>query len=167
MSRKRFTERQVIETLFHQGVTVWCFRCLRPITPHRANDGKITVDAQREHLHEVALGGPDIPENCRYSHIDCHKVVTDGTKATTAGSSKHRIAKANNKNRTEKFVVNKPPIGGDETLAPLWRTTTPCADEAGPKAESAIGSCEGANAKGPAKPKRKWPSRPFQKPMAA
>jgi len=49
---------------------------------------------EKEHLHERALGGPDEWGNWRWSHEACHSIVTNGTKATAAGSSKHRIAKA-------------------------------------------------------------------------
>jgi hypothetical protein len=65
--------------------------------------------AEREHLHEVKLGGPDIPENCRYSHAKCHAIVTNGTKATTAGSSKQRIAKVK-RIRGETCTRKGPPI---------------------------------------------------------
>ncbi len=105
MTRRRFTERDVIRTLIHQGVTLTCFRTGEPITLE--NVGQI----EREHLHEVALDGPDVPANCRYSLKAAHKIATNGTKSTTAGSSKNRIAKANNPNRTQKFAVNKPPVG--------------------------------------------------------
>lgn len=82
--RRRFTEREVLETLALQGVLVWCYRCHVVLDPRTA---------EREHLLEVALGGPDIPANCAYSCDKCHLTVTNGTKATTAGSSKQRIAK--------------------------------------------------------------------------
>ena len=95
MGRKRFSESEVIETLAWQGVIVRCFRCKAPFfTP--APDGglfNLTDKIEREHLHEVALDGPDIPKNCRYSCSACHSIITNGTKATTAGSSKQRIAK--------------------------------------------------------------------------
>lgn len=89
----------MLETLLHQGVVVRCFRCQSPFWAHKIRaDGKINEHwvglAEREHLHEVELGGPDEPSNCRYSAKACHDVVTNGTKATSAGSSKHRIAKA-------------------------------------------------------------------------
>ncbi len=95
MTRKRFTEREVIETLAWQEIYVPCFRCGVPFyTP--APDGgmwNLTDDIEREHIHEIALGGPDTPKNCRYSCGPCHDRVTNGTKATSAGSSKQRIAK--------------------------------------------------------------------------
>lgn len=82
--RRRFTEREVLETLVICGEFLRCFRCREPLDPKTA---------EREHLLEVALGGPDVPANCAYSCADCHLVITNGTKATTAGSSKQRIAK--------------------------------------------------------------------------
>lgn len=89
MSRRRFTEWEVIATLIEQGIVILCFRCKLPLPlPTKKNV------VQREHIHEIELGGPDIPANCRFSHYDCHSIVTNGTKATSAGSSKHRIAKA-------------------------------------------------------------------------
>ena len=93
--RRRFTEREVLATLIHQGIVVRCFRCQATFLngnvldpPHDA------MHAEREHIHEFELGGSDTPANCRYSARECHKVITNGTKATSAGSSKHRIAKA-------------------------------------------------------------------------
>lgn len=85
MTRKRFTERQVITTLICQGVVIHCFRCCKVF-----RDGS---NVEREHVLEVALGGKDDPSNCVYSCSECHAKVTNGTKATSAGSSKQRIAK--------------------------------------------------------------------------
>lgn len=93
MSRKRFNEREVIETLAHQGVWVTCFRCRNPFFGTLAGIVYQLLNIEREHLHEIKLGGPDVPYNCRYSCKPCHDKITNGTKATTAGSSKQRIAK--------------------------------------------------------------------------
>lgn len=103
MRRRRFSEREVIRTLLHQGVKI-ASRSGEPITLENVHL------VEREHLHELSLGGADEPENCRYSLKAEHAIVTNGTKATTAGSSKHRIAKANNPTRTDKFIVNKRPL---------------------------------------------------------
>ena len=108
MSRRRFTEIEVIETLLHQGVAITCFRCGEPFTLADSTTGNI----QKEHLHERELDGPDIPANCRFSHDDCHKIITFGNGATTAGSSIHRIAKTKRIERTGKMAVNKPPLEG-------------------------------------------------------
>lgn len=87
MRRKRFTEREVIETLVCQGAVIHCYRTREQITV-------LNVDRlEREHLHEIALGGADEPHNCAYSLKEAHAVITNGTKATTAGSSKHKVAK--------------------------------------------------------------------------
>lgn len=117
MSRKRFNEREVIETLLWQGVSIRCFRCQEPLALVAAADDKIVWPhgpCEREHLHEFKLGGADKPENCRYSHKCCHAVVTNGTPATTAGSSANRIAKTK-PTRTDKFVVNKKPLDEPRT----------------------------------------------------
>lgn len=104
MSRRRFSEIEVIETLLIQGETVRCFRCKEPFTLENVQ----TKNIQKEHLHEVALDGPDKPFNCRFSHRDapCHHTVTNGTPATTAGSSQHRLAKTRG-TRAAKFAVKK------------------------------------------------------------
>lgn len=87
MARRRFTERQVIEVLIRQGAVIPCFRCRVALT---LDD---VPEIEREHPHELALGGADDPSNAGYSHGTCHKIATNGTKATSAGSSKNRIAK--------------------------------------------------------------------------
>lgn len=101
MTRRRFSEREVLATLLHQGVKITCFRTGEEITLDNVNQ------LEREHLHEIKLDGPDVPGNCRYSLKAAHKVVTFGTPATTAGSSLHRIAKATQPTRIEKFAVRK------------------------------------------------------------
>lgn len=95
MSRKRFSESEVIETLAWQGIFVRCFRCRAPFYTPAPGGGMFNLSdkIEREHIHEIALGGPDVPKNCRYSCAPCHKIITNGTNATTAGSSKQRIAK--------------------------------------------------------------------------
>lgn len=94
--RRRFTEREVLYSLLLQGAVIPCYRCKMAFhLDGAADDGHHFSQAEREHVHELALGGADDPRNCRYSASECHKSVTNGTKATSAGSSKHRIAKAN------------------------------------------------------------------------
>lgn len=88
-TRRRFSEREVIETLIRQGAIITCYRCKLSFFPVDCRTGEV----QREHLLEVAIGGGETPTNCVYSHKACHAVITDGTPATTAGSSKQRIAK--------------------------------------------------------------------------
>ena len=50
---------------------------------------------EREHFVEIGIRRARmVLTNCLYSHKSCHAVVTNGTKATTAGSTaKQRIAK--------------------------------------------------------------------------
>lgn len=87
MGRKRFSERWAIQTLLFQGADIACYRCK---IAFEADD-----DIEREHILEIKLGGDDQPSNCAYSHKQCHARITNGTKATSAGSSKQRIAKVN------------------------------------------------------------------------
>lgn len=94
MTRKRWSERDVIETLAWQGIIVTCFRCGEPFVEFPATFAFRWLRLpEREHIHELKLGGQDAPFNCRYSCKECHSKITNGTKATSAGSSKHRIAK--------------------------------------------------------------------------
>ena len=105
MSRRRFTERDVLRTLIHQGVEIRDYRTGEKITLENV------ASVEREHLHEVELGGPDEPANCRYSLKASHDVVTHGKGATTAGSSIGRISKTKRIERTGKMAVNKLPPG--------------------------------------------------------
>lgn len=144
--RRRFSEREVLQTLIGQGVRIICFRCDKPI--------KDAKDAEREHLIELELCGLDAPENCAYSHAECHSIITNGTKATSAGSSKHRIAKAKRIVRTQKFVVTK-------SAAPLLCEVggiSPCVC-GGVEIGGAIVDCDRLTPR----PKRKIPSRQFKK----
>lgn len=87
MTRKRFSERQVIEALIRTGHRIYCFRSKEPITLE-------TVGLlEREHVTPLALGGADDPSNAAYSLKAAHKVQTNGTKATSYGSDRHAIAK--------------------------------------------------------------------------
>lgn len=101
--RRTPSQSQIIETILLQGGTVPCFRCGVPFTLEDARDKKKRI--QREHLHEFELDGPDDPSNWRFSHYDCHDRVTNGAGATTAGSSKHRIAKAERIQREGKVMA--------------------------------------------------------------
>ena len=83
--RRRFSEREVVETLIQQGAKIRCPRCGQLIL--------LGEPFEREHFHELALGGKDEISNCFFSHKSCHNFVTNGGPATSAGSSKHRIAK--------------------------------------------------------------------------
>lgn len=117
MARKRrqFLELETVETLLLQGAVIICQRCGKPITLEDVR----AQNVQKEHKHEFELKGPDTPDNCCFSHAarPCHAQVTHGTKATFAGSSRHRIAKANDSKRKDKFKVEK--------RAPRQRPLTP------------------------------------------
>jgi hypothetical protein len=94
VKRRKFSETDVIETLAHQGIFVPCHRCrdfFFYADPH--GEIRMLLKPEREHLHEIALGGADTPRNCRYSCERCHAIITNGYAATSAGSSKQRIAK--------------------------------------------------------------------------
>ena len=88
-TRKRLSERATLAVAINQGAVIPCYRC------RVAFDSETIKTAEREHIHEIALGGEDVVENMAYSHRACHAKVTNGEGATTAGSSKGRIAKAN------------------------------------------------------------------------
>jgi len=127
-SRRQLRELQVIEVLVvYQGVPIPCFRCKAPFSLEDVKSKNI----ENEHLHERELGGSDLPFNRRFSHkaAPCHHTVTNGTKATSAGSSKHRIAKADRIADTGKMTVARPiqsaPAGASEPEAQesTWRCT--------------------------------------------
>lgn len=113
MKRRRFSEREVIETLHYCGIDTLCYRCKKKMEPGQ----KI----EREHITECGLGGADKPENCAYSHKDCHAVVTNGPPATSAGSSKNRIAKA--KRIPQKMAVKKPQLGSRKPKPKTYKWT--------------------------------------------
>lgn len=115
MTRRRFTEREVLECLILQGAVIPCKRCRVAL---KVEDARAS---EREHLHEVGLDGPDTIQNCAYSHGDCHKTITHGNGATFAGSSRHKIAKATQPKRIEKFIVNKIPLDADIVGEPSGR----------------------------------------------
>jgi len=114
--RRRFSEMEVLLTVLRQGGTIPCRCCKQPVTERDI----LTGNVEKEHIHELALGGADDPSNCSYSHKKqpCHARQTNGNGATTAGSSANRLAKANEPGRTEKFQVNKPPLALVATVDP-------------------------------------------------
>ena len=91
MSRRRFTEREIVTVLLKQGAIIYCPRCKKPIM--------LGHTIEREHFIELAMGGLDDISNCFFSHKECHHIATNGTKATTLGSSKHTIAKDRRMNK--------------------------------------------------------------------
>lgn len=120
--RRQFRELEVLEVLIvHQHVAIPCFRCGAAFTEEDVRTGNI----EKEHLHERALEGPDEPFNCRFSHkaAPCHHTVTNGTPATTAGSSKQRIAKTT-ATRADKFLVDKPALDQPREKGSRWHRRT-------------------------------------------
>lgn len=93
-ARRKFRDWEVIACLIFQGVEVRCYRTGERITMENVHR------LEKEHLVELGLVEEgkrhlfDAPGNCRYSLDTAHAIVTNGTPATSAGSSKHRIAKA-------------------------------------------------------------------------
>lgn len=116
---RQMKEREVLEVLINQGAVIPCFRCRVAFTMEDVKSGNI----ENEHIHEKELGGPDDPFNRRYSHKarPCHATVTHGSPATWAGSSRHRIAKATEPKRIEKFRVQKVPLDADRVSEPSGR----------------------------------------------
>lgn len=103
MPRRKFSETEVLMVaqlgLWRQGVDLICYRCHAPLFTSIVDEKQRIISAtkvekiDREHITEIALGGVDSPANCAYSHASCHSIITNGSKATSAGSSKQRIAK--------------------------------------------------------------------------
>ena len=99
MARKTTTYKDVLEIMTYQTV-VPCFQCGVPFTPEDVRAKPSAHNAiQKEHIHELALGGEDKPDNCRFSHKACHDIITNGTKATKKNSSKSRIASTKKKEK--------------------------------------------------------------------
>ena len=78
--RKAITLATKVQVLLHQAL---CPKCGQ----------RLGSDVEWNHVQEHALGGSDGPENIEAVHKVCHKVITVGTGATTAGSSAGKIAK--------------------------------------------------------------------------
>jgi hypothetical protein len=101
VSRKRFSEKDVIKTLILTGNKVYSYRSKQQI-------GLADVDRiEREHITPIALGGKDEPENCGYSLSEEHSIQTNGKPHTSYGSDKHVIAKTK---RLQNPKVSKHPL---------------------------------------------------------
>lgn len=125
MSRRKFSEKDVLRTLLHQGVEIRDFRTGELITLENVNQ------VEREHLVELGLAKTDVekrkfdqPKYCRYSLKTSHDIVTNGSGATTAGSSKGRVSKAKRIERTGKMAVIKL-LPGDSATAGRKRPKRP------------------------------------------
>ena len=88
MTRRRFSEKDVLLTMLLQGAIIPCGRCRIAIIREDL------AEVERDHFLPLALGGGDTPQNCSYLHGACHKEKTNGRPATTYGSDKGNIAKA-------------------------------------------------------------------------
>ncbi|MBO6542342.1 MAG: hypothetical protein JJ939_11495 [Alphaproteobacteria bacterium] len=85
MRRKAETPAMVRRIMIAQGVIPCCL-CGRRLAP---GDKLI-----REHLHALALGGPDDEKNMGYAHEECAKFKTTGRKHMADGDSQ-KITKQN------------------------------------------------------------------------
>lgn len=153
VKRPPITNRMKIDALLFQAwrryFPITCAICSEAIEPEQELDW--------DHTTPLALGGEHHYGNLRPLHRGCHRKKTSGTKATSAGSDIHKIAKANNRNRTEKFAVQKK----EPTL--LCPGGVPVVYGRCPK----CGATERETCGQPAPPKgRKMQSRPFQKIVA-
>ena len=104
-------------------------------------------DVEWDHRVPVALGGRHHYYNLLPLHRECHKRKTFGTKATSAGSDIHKIAKVK-RIAKGKMAVRKE-IGSGEQLS----------SRPGEKGAAS----DPAPVSAPERPKRKMRSRPFPK----
>ncbi len=90
MTRRRFSEREVIETLLRQGAIIPCpgKGCIKLLELEDLDH------IERDHYTPLALGGEDLPSNCSYLHGECHARKTDGPRHLKVAGDKSRIAKA-------------------------------------------------------------------------
>jgi len=90
MTRRTCTAKQALEIAIQQGAVIPCYRCKIPFTMEEAKErGAI----EREHVHPLALGGKDEPENEGWSHKACHALQTNGP-AHMSGGDRRLIMKA-------------------------------------------------------------------------
>jgi len=96
MTRRRLSPKQRAALFVtHKGI---CHMCCEPI-----NEAFQLWEVS--HPHPLALGGKDDDSNRAPAHKSCHRTRTFGTKATTAGSDIHAIAK------TKRLAKGKQPSG--------------------------------------------------------
>lgn len=82
--RKAITERMKVDALLWRA-SFSCPICRLVVAPGQS--------IEWDHIHPVALDGEHAFMNIRPLHKHCHDRKTRGTKATTAGSDIHAIAK--------------------------------------------------------------------------
>jgi hypothetical protein len=100
MPRRALSQENFVRMLLAQGAVIPCGCCKKPIT-----DAK---NIRREHLNEYKISDDDSVGNQQLWHAyPCSHKKTNGTKATTLGSSKHIIAKAK-RLEAEHLGINRP-----------------------------------------------------------
>jgi hypothetical protein len=97
MSRRKLSQKDKLEILIRQSVCPLCGERL----------GKLE-DVDFDHVHPLALGGSDNDNgNFQALHRSCHRVKTSGTKATSAGSDIHEVAKTKRLSKGHEEFVSK------------------------------------------------------------
>jgi 5-methylcytosine-specific restriction endonuclease McrA len=84
MKRKAITDKMKLEGAICWGSVVCTNCCIR---------FKFPREIEWDHFNPVAMGGRHDDSNIRPLCKECHKLKTFGSKATTAGSDIHKIAK--------------------------------------------------------------------------
>lgn len=95
--RKPITDKMKWQALLYR-FAVPCVICKVSLGPK--------AEIEWDHFWPIALGGPDSYQAIRPLHKACHAKKTFGTKATTAGSDIHKIAK-DKRFAKGKMAVNK------------------------------------------------------------
>jgi hypothetical protein len=94
MTRKRLTERKVLEVLIvNQKAVIPCGICRLAFKAEDVSEIERDHARCRETFTDEDLHLWDTIEQQRYVHGECHKRKTNGTKATSAGSDQHMAAK--------------------------------------------------------------------------
>ena len=98
--RRRLTERQVLEVLIvNHGAIIPCGICRLALKLEDLKYVERDHHRARHTFPDDEEGAWEAIENQRYVHgqrdpnHDCHRIKTDGSTATTAGSDKHMAAK--------------------------------------------------------------------------
>lgn len=105
--RKAITDKMKWQSLLYWSTDAYCPECSEPILA--------TDNIEWDHRHPIALGGTHTFDNIRAVHRECHRLKTSGSKATSAGSDIHMIAKANRIARGGK-VVRRPMRAGTRKI---------------------------------------------------
>ncbi len=84
MKRQAITDKMKLSALFYR-FPIPCGICNYPLFWDEEMDW--------DHVHPIALDGEHSHRNLRPLHSNCHRKKTSGSKATSAGSDIHMIAK--------------------------------------------------------------------------